>query len=92
MAPREPALRALLDARRVTDQLDAPAGLMASKSAVISTAVDVGASALWPTLSVLVPPCFPLTDQLVQLSTTGLLVTVAAPPVAVRLVRDGIEK
>jgi hypothetical protein len=35
---------------------------------------------------------YPLADQAVQLSVAGLVVAVAAPPVAVTAVKEGIEK
>jgi len=75
-----------------TVQLEAEAGTAESTVAITKTVADSGASGRGANVRGPRSRRCLLADQLVQLSVTGLVVTVAAPPVAVTPVSDGMEK
>jgi len=83
---------AVLPVLRARAQLDAEAGATEIRNAATRIAADSGASGVGANVR---GPCSRrclLGDQLVQLSVAGLVVAVAAPPLAVTPVRAGIEK
>jgi hypothetical protein len=87
----------LLPAVSPTAKFVAPAGTAKASTATESTAANSGTSGLGtnirgPRSRRCLLAVILLTDQLVQLSVAGVVVDVAAPPVAVMPVREGIEK
>jgi hypothetical protein len=83
---------AVLPVLRASAQLDTGAGATEIRNAATSIVADSGASGVGANVR---GPCSRrclLGDQLVQLSVAGLVVAVAAPPLAVTPVNAGIEK
>ena len=73
-------------------QLDAEAGATEISSAAATIAADSGTSGVGAIVRGPARAAACSNGQLVQLSVAGLVVTTAAPPVAVTPVSDGIEK